>query len=314
MNNRLSWSCLVVLGALTATSTASAHNSWPAGRSISPIVSTSWLQQNVNRANLVILDVRSEASYVQGHIPHSVSAPFQVPFSAWITMADDLLLEVPSQGELFATLGALGITSNSWVVVVAAPNPGEPASYGFSAATRVADTLIYAGVANASVLDGGYPRWVADAGPVTTEIPAVAPTTYSGQVDSSMFVSTEYVKEHIGRASIVDARDADVYYGVTVEPWASQPGHIPSAKSLPTPWLWSSDGIFKDATVLRQMAIGATGPGRGRETIVYCGVGGYASAAWFVLTQVLGYRNVKFYDGAAQAWSKTESMTPYRWD
>lgn len=229
-------------------------------------------------------------------------------------MTDDLLLEVPPEAELFATLGALGITSSSWVVVVSAPNPGEPASYGFSAATRVADTLIYAGVANTSVLDGGYPRWVADAGPVTTEIPAVTPTTYSGQADSSMFVSTEYVKEHLGRAYVVDARDADVYYGVTVEPWATKAGHIPTAKSLPTPWLWSSDGIFKDVGVLRQMAIGATGPGRGRETIVYCGVGGYASTAWFVLTQVLGYRNVKFYDGAAQAWSKTEPMTPYRWD
>jgi thiosulfate/3-mercaptopyruvate sulfurtransferase len=260
------------------------------------------------------LDVRPAQAYASGHIPKAINAPFQVPFSAWITMKDDLLLELPSQAELFTSLGALGVTPSSWVVVVSAPNEGEPASYGFSAATRVADTLIYAGVPNVSVLDGGYPRWVRDAGATTTAVPTVVPTSYSGRVQENLFVSTQYVKEHLGRSILIDARDADVYFGVTVEPFANQPGHIPTAKSLPTPWLWSSEGIYKDTNTLRKMAFGVTGWSGAREIIVYCGVGGYASSAWYVLTQVLGYPNVKFYDGAAQAWSKTEVMVPYRWD
>jgi thiosulfate/3-mercaptopyruvate sulfurtransferase len=259
------------------------------------------------------LDVRPAARYGEGHIPNAISAPFEVPVSAWITMKDDLLLEVPGKAELFATIGSLGITPTSWVVVVSASNPGEPAAYGYSAATRVADTLIYAGVANASILDGGYARWVADGGAVTTAVPRVTPVTYAGEVQTSMFVSTQYVKSRIGKATLIDARGADVYYGETVEPFANKAGHIPTAKSLPTPWLWDAEGLFKSSTVLSKMAFGAIGWDAHREIIVYCGVGGYASTVWFVLSQVLGYRNVRFYDGSAQEWVRTEPMLPYVW-
>lgn len=313
LSTKLHWTWLSAIAVTCVVSTAQASHPWPAGRATSPIVSTSWLRENSSRANLVILDVRPDASYREGHIPKAVSAPFQTPISSWITMNDDLLLEVPPQAELFATIGALGISPSSWVVVVSAPNPGEPAPYGYAAATRVADTLIYAGVPNTSVLDGGYTRWVADAGAVTTEVPSVTPVTYSAEVRSSMFVSTDYVKSHIGRATIIDARDAEVYYGQTVEPFANKAGHIPTAKSLPSPWLWTADGMFKDVGVLGKMAFGATGWFGAHEIIVYCGVGGYASATWFVLTQVLSYHNVKFYDGSAQLWVRTEPMVPYVW-
>lgn len=312
MWNKWSWGSFVSCALFTVAAHAGAM--LPPGRSVNAIVSTGWLKENANRSDLVILDVRPSANYGQGHIPKAISAPFQVPFSVWITMKDDLLLEVPSQADLFAALGSLGLTSSSVVVVVSAPNSGEPASYGYAAATRVADTLIYAGIANASVLDGGFAKWVADSGPITTEVPSVTPTTYSGVVRDSMFVTTDHVKERLGRSILIDARDADVYYGYTVEPYASKAGHIPTAKSLPTPFLWSPDGIYKEWSVLAKMAFGATGPSGGREIIVYCGVGGYASSAWFVLSQVIGYPNVKFYDGSAQLWAKTEMMVPYRWD
>jgi thiosulfate/3-mercaptopyruvate sulfurtransferase len=302
------------VGTLSFSSSSFASPEWFSSRATPPIVSPSWVRENSSRLNMVVLDVRPAQAYANGHIPNAISAPFQVPFSTWITMKDDLLLEIPAKEELFASLGALGITPSSWVVVVSAPNEGEPASYGFSAATRVADTLIYAGVPNVSVLDGGYANWVRDSGATTTVVPTVTSTTFVGRVRENMFVSTEYVKEHLGRSVVVDARDAEVYFGATVEPFASKPGHIPSAKSLPTPWLWSSDGIYKDTSILRKMAFGATGWSGAREIIVYCGVGGYASSAWFVLSQVLGYPNVKFYDGSAQLWAKTEVMVPYRWE
>ncbi|HEY5955535.1 MAG TPA: rhodanese-like domain-containing protein [Polyangiaceae bacterium] len=306
---RLGW--LTTIALVSAVSTATANQ--PSTRTMSPIVSSAWLRDNINRTNLVVLDVRPNERYQEGHIPKAVSAPFQTPVSAWITIKDDLLLEVPSQDELFATIGSLGISQSSWVVVVSAPNPGEPAAYGYAAATRVADTLIYAGVVNASILDGGFLRWVADAGIVTKDVPTVTPVKYSAQVRSSMFISTQYVKDHIGRATIIDARGADVYYGETIEPFANKAGHIATAKSLPTPWLWNADGLFKDSTVLGKMALGAIGWYGAREIIVYCGVGGYASTSWFVLSQVLGYPHVKFYDGSAQEWVRTEPMVPYIW-
>jgi thiosulfate/3-mercaptopyruvate sulfurtransferase len=127
-----------------------------------------------------------------------------------------------------------------------------------------------------------------------------------------MFVPINDVKKRISDAIIIDARDAVVYAGAVTEPFTDRPGHIPNAKSLPAPWIWNEnpDGTYtyKDAKTLGTMASGVVGNPESQEIIVYCGVGGYASSWWFVMTQVLGYQNVKIYDGAAQEWAKRYDM------
>ena len=296
------------------------------GRTIDPIVTTDWLAENAGTENLVILDIRSDVDYGADHIPGSINEPFVFPVSAWITMRDGLFLEVPDKEALFGTIGDLGITRKSLVVIVTAPNPDpeiEPPFYGLANATRVALTLIYAGVKNVAVLDGGYPKWLEDGLPTTIDVPTVTPVPYDGKVNKDIFVSMQYVKKSIQKADILDARDADVYFGVTIEPFADKAGHIPSAKCLPAPWIWKlEDGnyIYKDDETLGEMAFGVIREPWGwkghfrQEIIVYCGVGGYASSWWFVLTQVLGYENVKLYDGSAQEWALYYDMVPYQWD
>jgi thiosulfate/3-mercaptopyruvate sulfurtransferase len=71
---------------------------------------------------------------------------------------------------------------------------------------------------------------------------------------------------------------------------------------LPTPWVFTADGVFKDETDLHAMAKGVIGKNTSKEVLVYCGVGGYASTWWFLLTQVFGYKNVKLYDGGMAEW------------
>lgn len=300
-----------VSGTASAVSLASTQR--PA-RTLAPLVSARWLQENLDAPRLVLLDVRPEASYLEGHIPGAIGVPFVVPFSAWITMRDDLLLEVPDEAALFDTIGSLGITPDSWIVVISASNPGEPPGYGLSAATRVADTLIYAGLRDVAILDGGHAKWVSDGYPTTAEVPTVTPVAYRGRVNGSMFVSKSYVERRLWSAILVDARDADVYFGTTIEPFAPVGGHIPKARSLPSPWIWLPDGTYRDGETLAAMALGVVGPNKYREVIVYCGVGGYASTTWFVLTQLLGYQNVKFYDGSAQDWVTTNEMVRYHWE
>lgn len=319
----------VLIAVLLPGSSALAWHSPPSSRTIDPIVSTEWLLQNIDYENLVIIDVRSEPDYLAGHIPGSINEPFVVPFSAWITMRDGLLLEVPETADLFLAIGDLGISGDSWVVIVSDPSPLDPAPhYGLSAATRVADTLIYAGVENVAILNGGYAKWVADGGAIETTQSYPAQVIYEGEVDGAMFVSADYVRRRLKSADIIDARDADVYFGVTIEPFANKAGHIPFATSLPTPWIWelNSDGTYsyKDSETLGAMASGVleepwhhglhSSKHWGRTIIVYCGVGGYASSWWFVLTQVLRYKNVKFYDGSAQEWVIDYDMVPYQWD
>jgi thiosulfate/3-mercaptopyruvate sulfurtransferase len=292
-------------------------------RTIAPIVSTEWLADN--SAGLIILDVRSAADYNAGHIPGSISEPFVfAPDSKWVPFgAEGLFLEVPQTAGLFKTIGNLGITSASTVVVVTAPNPApEPPFYGLSSATRIGDTLIYAGVANVAVLDGGYPKWVADGMKTTTAASVPTPVTFQGKVNGDIFVSMDYVKKSAKNAVIVDGRDADVYFGIVIEKmFADKAGHIPGAVSLPAPWIWDLNKgesyayyTYKGAETLGAMVSGALGtPPKNREIVVYCGVGGYASTLWFVMSQVLGYENVKFYDGSAQEWARTNAMVPYQW-
>lgn len=301
------------------------HRPCHGGRTIDPIVSTEWLDGNAGAENLVILDIRSANAYAAGHIPGSINEPFPNPFeSEWVVSdPEGLWLELPETEALFQIIGDLGITSESWVVIVTAPNPAEPPFYGLANGTRVALTLIYAGVKNVAVLDGGYPKWVAEGKPTTTVVPDVEIVTYQGKVNKSIWVSRQYVKKSLGKADILDARDAEVYFGITIEPFAEKAGHIPNAKCLPAPWIWDlEDGnyLYKDSDTLSDMASGVIGEPWGRkghfrqEIIVYCGVGGYASSWWFVLTQVLGYENVKLYDGAAQEWVLDDDMVPFQWD
>lgn len=289
-------------------------------RKIEPIVSTEWLASNMGSEDLVIVDIRTASDYAEGHIPGSINAPFEFPVSAWITQKNGLFLELPDKAELFETIGGLGISPDSKVVLVTAPNPKDPAPfYGLANATRAADTLIYAGVPNVAILDGGYPKWTSADNEISTKPAKPTAVEYKADVNDAMFVPIDEVHAGLNKTDIIDARDANVYFGAAVEPWTDKPGHIPGASSLPAPWIWdmNKDGTYtyKDSSTLGAMASGVLGKEKSNSSIiVYCGVGGYASSWWFVLSQVLGYENVKFYDGAAQEWGKHYDMRAFKWE
>lgn len=285
------------------TKTTQAHVLLPLSRGV---VSTQWLHDHLNWHGLVVVDVRSPEAYATGHIPTAVNIPFASPESAWVTVKSGLLLELPDKTGLFHTLGAAGITPLSSVVVVgAASAPGVPASYPLAQTARVADTLIYAGVLSATILDGGFDKWHGEQRPETVEQTVPTPFSYSGWTWDGMFVSKDHVAAHIGDENVLllDVRDAGVYAGDVVEPFAPRPGHIPSAKSLPAPLIWNADGTYKSAAELRSLLAPIWAGEPWQEIVVYCGVGGYASGWWFALTQMLGYFNVRFYDGSAQEWA-----------
>jgi len=273
---------------------------------------------NLGRKDLVILDIRSPDAYNAGHIPGAINVPEHLwyvndPFTVPV---DTSWMEMPPVEELFGLIGSAGITKYSCVVVVGSTSgllePIPFAFYATAGITRVAITLLYAGVRNVAILDGGYDKWVYEGKPVSTEPVTPTPVTYDGKVNKDMLVSTEYVYEAIGKSIIIDARDEVVYNCIMQEPWCAYVGHIPTAKNLPTPSLWNvkTDGngkvvyiTYKDIVALWIMAWNVIGCNWYKEIIVYCGVGGYASTTYFILKEVLGYPNVKFYDGSAQEWT-----------
>ena len=149
-----------------------------------------------------------------------------------------------------------------------------------------------------------YTQWTAEGKAVTTKVPSISPSGITGSLDRRDIVDREYVNAAINKKIILDARDPAVYRGEVLEEWAQKPGHIPSAKNLPTKSLIDSNGNYKDRQALADLVEGVLGSNVERDTeiIVYCGVGGYAGGVWWVLNTVLGFNNVMFYDGASQDW------------
>lgn len=290
-------------------------------RTIDPVVSADWLQAELESSRpedaqsagrLVVVDLREPHLYAAGHIPGSILVPFSA-MSEWAVSDDELLMELPPAVDLFSLLSRKGIGPDSRVVLVGTREPVPAPPYALADAPRVAATLWYVGVKNAAVLDGGYPLWAAEKRPVSTDGASLPTSSWKGAVEADMFVSTDQLKQRLGKAILVDGRDADQFFGVTTCPFAGVGGHIPTARSLPVPWIWTDEGTYKPVAELQAMAEGVVGPDRGQEIIVYCGVGGYAGALWFVLTQMLGYEDVKIYDGSAEAWVKTDPMVSFCW-
>ena len=276
-------------------------------RTIPPLVTTKWLAENTAGPKLVIIDIRNSDEYQAGHIPRAVNAPF----ASWAKASGELLLELPQPGELFATIGSAGIKSDSKVVVV---NKTDT-PFTLADATGVAYTLIYGGIKNAAVLNGGYNKWLKEKRAVSQEVVKPKKAAYKGKINNDMVVTKEYVEKRLGKSVIVDARGPDEFFGITQDLFSERPGHIPTATCLPAPWLWTDKGTYRPIKEIRAMVAGVVGRDKSQEIIAYCGVGGFAGAWCFVLREILGYTNARVYDGAAQEWTADPKapVARYRW-
>jgi thiosulfate/3-mercaptopyruvate sulfurtransferase len=283
---------LIAITCMSVSFSVNAHQ-----RKIEPIVSTEWLEANLNR-DLVIVDLRSSDAYNEGHIPNSINSPAD----GWWTLRDELLLEIPDEEDLRVKIGALGIDPLKKVVLTNTTLN----DYDRAQTNRVAWTLIYAGIANVAILDGGYTKWVTEGRELTQYSLLPTVKAYTSRFNSSVLINKKGVMHTLCYAKIVDARIPEDFFGVTSpRQFSEKDGHIAGAVSLPTPWVFTTVGQYKGRDTLAAMARGVVGsPCHNKKIIVYCGVGGFASTWWFLLSEVLGYDNVSVYDGAIQEWTR----------
>lgn len=274
-----------------------------------PLISTSSLDAVKDYEKVVVVDVRSEEEYSEGHVPGSINLPILMPVSDWI-VSDELLMELPPVEDLEAMLSDAGISNNSKIVLISGNSVPEEPPFVLANATRVLATLNYVGIDDVAILDGGINKWVEDGKDLETEPTVLPATSFEATPDQDLFVSTDYVEASIGSKIIIDTRDANVYSGEVIEPWASKAGHIPTAVSMPAVDVWNEDDTYKSKDELKELFKAAVGEGvsKNEEIIIYCGVGGYTSTGYFVIHSVLGYENVKYYDGSAQAWALENDM------
>lgn len=294
---------VVMVGFLSATPRYYCH------REIDPIVSTEWLDANRNDPDLVIIDVRSAEDYETGHIPMATNAHV----GQWWVIRDELLLELPEDEDLRNLIGAYGISVSTKVVLVGKTD----SDFDRADCSRVGFTLIYGGVRNVTLLDGGMNKWVAE-GRETTEDPYSAPgVTYTGSFNKNIVVSKQYVAWHIYNymTTVVDARVPGDFFGVNPLQFSEREGHIFRAVNLPTPWIFTAEGTYRPVEELEQMAHNVVSRNPYKRVIVYCGVGGYAATWWWMLSEVLGYKKVRMYDGSIQEWTRDPDapMQKFRW-
>jgi len=277
---------------------------------LSPIVSTDDLAKIVKDPNVIVIDIRKVEDYKAGHIPGAIG----VFYNNWAPGMGGLKNEMPADDDLMDLLTDNGIQPDSTVVVYG--TTGTPPDR--VDVTRVAWALKYAGVQKVSVLSGGFEKWaVREKKEVSTEITKPKTKDYKGKINKAILVNNDYVKNHVGKAMIVDAREPAFFKGEQKLPFVAKAGRVKNSVNLPTiqvfdkyppgehmePCCWT----YKDVATLKNIASGVVGSDIDKEIIVYCDTGKVASAWWFILSDVMGFKNVKIYDGSMEEWMNDAS-------
>ncbi|MEE9913408.1 MAG: hypothetical protein K4571_16985 [Deltaproteobacteria bacterium] len=304
MNKIKSWKALFIFLIILLPASLMAQG-------LSPILSTDDLVNSLKDSNVIVIDIRKVEDYRAGHIPGAIG----IFYNNWAPGKGGMQNELPADDDLIDLLSANGIQPDSTVIVYGTTGTGPDRVN----VTRVAWTLKYAGVQKVAVLSGGIERWaVREKREVSTEIVKPKAKAYKGKFNRDVLAKKDYVKAQIGKATIVDVREPAFFSGQQKLPFVAKAGRIKGAVNLPTVQVFDKyppgDHMeqccwtYKDVATLKNMATGVVGNDLSKEIIVYCDSGRVASAWWFILTEVLGYKNVKNYDGSMEDWAKDETV------
>jgi thiosulfate/3-mercaptopyruvate sulfurtransferase len=260
------------------------------------LVSTEWLAEHLGEPGLVVVESDEDVLlYETGHIEGAVKID-------WHTDLNDPVTRDYVDGAGFAALlGSKGISRDTTVVIY-----GDKNNWWAAYALWVF-TLF--GHEDVRLLDGGRAKWEAEGRPYTTEVPAPAAADYPVvERDDTERAYKEDVLAEIGKTPLVDVRSPEEYVGDRTtapaypEESALRAGHIPTAKNVPWARAVAEDGTFKKTPELSAIYRDEVGLKDGDDVIAYCRIGERSSHTWFVLTHLLGFENVRNYDGSWTEW------------
>ncbi|MBI4785064.1 MAG: sulfurtransferase [Oscillatoriophycideae cyanobacterium NC_groundwater_1537_Pr4_S-0.65um_50_18] len=265
-------------------------------------VSTSWLHQNLQASNGVVIDCRFSLSDPNlGRQQYEIS---HIPGAHYFDLNQDLSGLVGSQGgrhplpdltQLAAKLASAGVSSeadrSSWVVVY------DDSRFAYAA--RLWWLLRYMGFDRVAVLDGGWGGWLAAGYPVTNQIPVAQPQTFVPQIQSDWVVDIEAVKrrKNLPGVALVDSREGERYRGER-EPIDPIAGHIPGAVNYPWQEVTDAQGYLQPLAQ-QQQRWSALRPAE--EILVYCGSGVTACVNLLSLA-IAGIPTGKLYAGSWSDW------------
>jgi thiosulfate/3-mercaptopyruvate sulfurtransferase len=262
------------------------------------LVDTNWLAEHLNDPTVRILESNEDILlYDTGHIPGAVKID-------WLADLNDPVQRDYLDKAGFEQLASrLGISNDTTVVFYGDKNNWW-ATYAFW-------VFKLFGHQDARILNGGRAKWIAEGRETTKEVPSVAPASYSANErdDASIRAFRDEVLQHIKQdgTALVDVRSPQEFSGERThmpeypQEGTLRGGHIPTAKSIPWAKAANEDATFKSAEELKALyeGQGITGD---KDVIAYCRIGERSSHTWFVLKYLLGYPNVRNYDGSWTEW------------
>ena len=263
------------------------------------LVSTDWVEQHLNDPSVRLIESNEDTLlYSSGHIPGAVHVD-------WTSDLNDQIRRdyIPREG-FEKLMSRIGATKDTTVVFYGDKNNWW-ACYAFWVFQLFGHT-------NAKVMDGGRVKWQKEARPITRDVPAFEPAKYVAgeRADMRHRAFREEVLAHVeSRGQLVDVRSPEEYDGTRMHmpdypnEGALRGGHIPGAKSIP----WAKainpeDGTFKSAGELKTLYCEDNTLRPDQPTIAYCRIGERSSHSWFALKYLLGFDDVRNYDGSWTEW------------
>jgi thiosulfate/3-mercaptopyruvate sulfurtransferase len=267
------------------------------------LVSTEWVAENLNDTeNIRIVESDEDVLlYDIGHVPNAVKID-------WVEDLNDPLTRDYVDPDHFASLmQEKGISPDTTVVFY-----GDKNNWWATYALWVFRLF---GHDNVKVMDGGRIKWEAEGREMTQEVPSFPAADYPvpQRDDSRIRAFRDDVMAHLekvesGEGGLIDVRSPGEYKGELLhmpdypQEGALRGGHIPGAANVPWARAANEDGTFKSADELRSIYEGEAGLQADGDTIAYCRIGERSSHTWFVLSYLLGYGNVRNYDGSWTEW------------
>jgi thiosulfate/3-mercaptopyruvate sulfurtransferase len=268
---------------------------------MSALVDPAWVHRHRNDPKVRLIEIAGMdqdemQAYRAGHIPGAVCWKWKDML--WDSHARDF----PSPDEFARRCGEAGIGNDTTVVFY-----GEGVQFGFYAWW----TFRYCGHRRARMLDGARARWAAEGRPLVTDVPPPAqPVRYEpARRVERMRIHRDRLLKSLGRQGqvILDARSPEEYRGERVggpggpDVGAVRYGRIPGARHLYFEDLLDANRAFRPLAELERL-VAERGASREHDVVAYCRMSHRATVLYFALTELLGYRNVRVYDGSWTEW------------
>ena len=263
------------------------------------LVETDWLEAHLNDESIRIIEVDEDTSaYDKGHISGAVGWNWNSDLHTKVGR------DYVSRAELSELLSRAGVGDGTTVVLYGGNNNWF-AAYAYW-------ILKLRGFDNVKLVNGGRKKWELESRELTQDVPSYQRTgiTLTAPERDEIRALRDQVLSKLADAAFVDVRSPEEFRGEKLAPdhlpqeQAQVPGHIPGAANVPWAKAANEDGTFKSADELRAL-YETEGVTDDREIIAYCRIGERSSHTWFALTELLGYRNVKNYDGS---WTEYGSL------